>query len=157
MAYCKHSDLIKWIEENALVQLASQSDQATIIDGTVKAVLDEMIASADSLIDSYCLNRWSDLRSEDPVPDLINQMSAQIAIYYMFQRRQMISEDRRLAYEDCLKHLKLFADGKISLGLDTSGNKAGAGDDFFQTDASTDYTIPSDDKRVFTDEKLDKF
>ena len=157
MAYCKHSDLIKWIEENALVQLASQSDQATIMSDPVIAVLDEMIASADSLIDSYCLNRWPDLRTEDPVPDLINQISAQIAIYYMFQRRQAISEDRRLAYEDCLKHLKLFADGKVSLGLDTSGNKAAAGTDSFQTDASSDYTVPSDDQRVFTEDKLDNF
>lgn len=157
MAYSQHSDLIKWIEEDSLVQLASQSDQATITEPDVVAVLDEMIASADSLIDSYCLNRWSDLRSEDPVPDLINQMSAQIAIYYMFQRRQMISEDRRLAYEDCVKHLNLFANGKISLGLDTSGNVAGAGENFFQTDASDDYTVPSDDKRVFTEDKLDKF
>lgn len=157
MAYSKHSDLIKWIDEDALVQLASRSDQATITSTDVVAVLDEMIASADSLIDSYCLNRWSDLRSKDPVPDLINQMSVQIAIYYIFQRRQSVSEDRRLAYEDCVKHLKLFADGKTSLGLDTSGSKATAGDDFFQTDASSDYTVPSDDPRVFTKDKLDKF
>lgn len=157
MAYSKHSDLIKWIDRDQLIQLASQSDQATIMSTDVVAVLDEMIASADSLIDSYCLNRWSDLRTEDPVPDMINQISARVAIYYLFERRSSISDDRRLAFEDCMKQLKLFADGKISLGLDTDGTKAGAGDDFFDTDASEDYTIPTDDKRVFTDEKLDKF
>lgn len=157
MAYSQHSDLIKWIDQDQLVQLASQSDQATITEPDVVAVLDEMIASADSLIDSHCLNRWPDLRSESPVPDEINKISARIAIYYMFERGQGVPETRRLAFEDCMKQLNLFADGKISLGLDTSGNVAGAGENFFQTDASEDYTVPSDDKRVFTEDKLDKF
>lgn len=157
MAYSKHSDLIKWIDEDQLVQLASQSSEATILSEAVTDVLDEMIASADGLIDSHCLNRWPDLRSEDPVPDEINKISARIAIYYMFERGGGVPEARRLAYEDCMKQLKLFADGKISLGLDTSGSVAGAAEGIFDTDASDDYAVPTDDQRVFTEDKLDKF
>jgi len=157
MAYSEIIDLTKWIEEDQLVQLASQSDQATILDDPVMDVLNEMIASADSLIDSHCLNRWPDLRTEDPVPDEINKISARMAIYYMYERRGDAPEMRVLAYEDCLKQLKLFANGKIMLGLDTSGTKAEAGADAFQTDASENYVVPDDDKRVFTDDKLAKF
>lgn len=156
MAYSLHDDLVKWIDVDQLVELASQSGEATIMSEAVIAVLDEMITSADSLIDSYCLNRWPDLRTEDPVPDMINQISARIAIYYMFERGGGVPEVRRLAFEDCMKQLKLFADGKISLGLDTDGNVAGAAEGAFDTDASSDYTVPDDDQRVFTEDKLDK-
>ena len=156
MAYSKHSDLVLWIEEGQLVELASQSAEATIADEPVKDVLVTVIAAADEEIDSYCLNRWPDLRTEDPVPDEIKKISALIAIYYLFLRRHGVPEDRRMSYEDCIAKLKLFAAGKIALGLDTSGNKAAAGTDSFQTDASSDYTVPDDDQRVFTEDKLSK-
>lgn len=156
MAYSTHSDLILWIDEDQLVELASSDSQASIESEDVQKVLDEVIASADAEIDSYCLNRWPDLRSKDPVPDEINKLSALIAIYYLFLRRQGVPEERRISYEDCIRKLELFSKGKITLGLDTDGNKASAGTDFYRTDASSDYTVPDDDERVYTKEKLAK-
>jgi len=157
MAYSTIEDLTRWIDSAQLLELASSSNEAVLTDDIVQAVLDEVIAAADAEIDSYCLNRWTDLRSKDPVPAEIKKMSTMIAIYFLYLRHGGAPEIRRASYEDCVSKLKLFAKGDIALGLDTSGNKAAAGTDSFQTDASSDYTVPPDDQRVFTEDKLDKF
>ena len=159
MAYSLIPHLMFWIEEDRVLELCSNSKEAQITDDDITDMLNKAIEAADSEIDSFCLNRWPALRSEDPVPPEINKMSSHMAIYYLFLRRagdHEIPEARRVTYEDCIKKLKLFADNKIALGLDTEGNKAAAGEDSFRTDASTDYTIPSDDPRTYTPDVLEK-
>ena len=157
MAYSKISDLTKWIEEDEIIQLASQSGQATILSEEVVGVLNEVIASADAEIDSYLLGRWPSLRSYDPVPDEINRLSAQIAIYYLYLRRRAVSDSWLEQYRTCLRKLQAASDGKLSLGLDTAGAQAQEPNAQYRTDAKdTDADLDDDDPRKYTKDKLDK-
>jgi len=157
MAYSEISDLTRWAEEDEIVQLASKSDQATILSPEVIDVLNEVIASADGEIDSYLLGRWPSLRTYSPVPDEINRLSAQMAVYYLYLRRRAMSDDWLTQYKACLSKLQKASEGKLSLGLDADGKQAAEPEAQYRTDAlDTDDDLDDDDPRKYTKGKLGK-
>jgi phage gp36-like protein len=147
MAYSNITDLTRWIEEDELVCLCTQSSEATIESGEVTDVVAEVIAGADAEIDGYLLARWPGLRNYSPVPDEINRMSALIAVYNLYLRRRAVTENWRRRYEDCRNRLEAAASGKFSLGLDESGNTATPPEAACRTDAD-------EMDRVYTRENL---
>jgi len=157
MAYSTITDLTKWIKEDDLIQLCTDTATDTIESASVTGVVNEMIASADAEIDGYLLGRWSGLRAYDPVPDEINRLSAQIAVFNLFLRNMEVPEDWRTRYEDCIRKLELASKGSLTLGLDTDGVQATEAEAQYRTDAlDDDDDLDDDDPRNYTQDKLGK-
>lgn len=157
MAYSTITDLARWIEEDELIQLCTLEADKTVADAEVTGPVNEAIASADGEIDSYLLGRWPGLRGLSSVPDELNRMSAILALYYLYLRKRSVPEDWRNSYKDVTGKLKLASEGKLSLGIDTSGTQASEGENQYRSDAlDTDDDLDDDDRRQYTQAKLDK-
>ena len=81
MAYCTQSDIIKSLPEAELAQLTDDS-AGTTVDSDV---VNESIAWADALIDTYCRQKYSVPFST--TPEMIKGLSIDLAIYDLFTRR----------------------------------------------------------------------
>jgi phage gp36-like protein len=116
MAYATRADL-----ENA----AGGSDRLadlTDLDGTGsgdvnQAVLDDAIADADALIDSY-IGRNQRVPLSDPVPRSVARVSADEALFILRQRKQMVGDVERERHADNLHWLEQAAKGFVVLGVD---------------------------------------
>ena len=77
--------------------------------------LNSAISAADSLIDSYAMNATT--VPLDPVPEIIKQLSYDIAIFYLHDRIQFndIPERVKDKYDAALNWLKDLAAGKANL------------------------------------------
>ena len=82
MAYCTQSDIIKSLPEAELAQLTDDS-AGTTVDSDV---VNESIAWADALIDTYCRQKYS-VPFSSPAPEMIKGLSIDLAIYDLFTRR----------------------------------------------------------------------
>ena len=81
MAYCTQADIIKSLPEAELAQLTDDS-AGTTVDSDV---VNESIAWADALIDTYCRQKYSVPFST--TPEMIKGLSIDLAIYDLFTRR----------------------------------------------------------------------
>jgi phage gp36-like protein len=100
MAYSTLSDLTNLVSESVLVQLTD----------------DEMTGAVDADIDGYCGKRY--VVPFDPVPDLVAKMSADVALYNLYGRRDDVPEIRAERYKNAITFLKGVAAGSNSLGED---------------------------------------
>ena len=149
MSYSAIEDLTRWVDEDVLVQLSTDDPEATIVSEEVVEILDEMIESADSEIDSYLLGRWPGLRSYNPVPPEVNRLSAMIAVYNLYLRRRSMPKVWKERYEQCVERLLQATEGKTSLGLDDSGKVASEPYESSRTDSEAE-------DRVYTKDKLSR-
>jgi phage gp36-like protein len=117
--YCSFSDLTGAISERTILQLCDDDNEAAFVfdnepNKAGQRLLDA-IASADTTIDSYIAERY-DLPL-NPVPDLIKQISVNLAICNLYERQreadlpQAIS-DRRASF---IKTLEKLQSGKVSI------------------------------------------
>ena len=150
MSYSAIEDLSRWVDEDVLVQLSTDDPAATIVSEEVVEVLDEMIESADSEIDSYLLGRWPGLRKYSPVPPEINRLSAMIAVYNLYLRRRSMPKVWKERYEQCVERMIQASEGRTSLGLDDSGRVAAEPFESCRTDIE-------ETERVYTRDKLSRF
>jgi phage gp36-like protein len=88
------------------------NDSAAVVPNA--ANVSEAIDQADREIDSY-LTLVMDTPA-DPVPPLIANISAKMAIWNLHLRKYFDSTIWRREYEDCLKLLLRIAEKKLSLG-----------------------------------------
>lgn len=114
--YCTVDDLTRILPVTDLLQLASDSSTGTLADTAVLAVISEAIDQADREIDAY-VGRVRQVPVE-PVPALIANLSARMAIYNLFARRPGLEgyEAVRDRYARALDILRAVADGTMTIG-----------------------------------------
>ncbi len=113
MAYASEQDMIERYGESALI-VASDRDGDGLSD---EGVVERTLADASDLIDSYLMVRYDLPLSQ--VPGTLTRCCVDIALYLMSADATVATEEQRQRYEDCLKFLKLLAEGKATLGLGT--------------------------------------
>ena len=118
MAYSTIADLTELHGETVLTELTftkKPGQRPTAID---EPVAQRAISSGDGIIDSYLGQRVS--LPIPVVPSFINTLSIDLATYYLHKKNGNTGGKDNAnykLYEDALKHLERFAEGKTSLGL----------------------------------------
>jgi phage gp36-like protein len=111
VAYSALADLQKELDATKLTQLADDNG-----DGVADAgVIDEAIAAADDEINGYLATRITVPVS--PVPGIIKRLSARLAIYQLYKRRDVLPEVWRDVRSEAIRFLRDFADGNVDLGI----------------------------------------
>lgn len=113
--YATLADLKKQLPEDLLIQLTDDGGSG-IID---TAVTDAALETADVEIDGYLGARY-DLPLAAPVPAIIAKQAVDIAIYNLYARRQGPPEHWQKRYDNTIRFLARIAEGKISLGHDST-------------------------------------
>lgn len=80
-------------------------------------VVNEAIAAADAWINSY-VHKRHDVELPEPVPPVVEQISADEAVFILKQRRQAITETDLRLHEERERRLADFAMGKTTLGIE---------------------------------------
>ena len=111
--YADLDDLKARLSEDKLIDLASETEE---LDAAALAVIDQCITDADSEIDSYLRQSYTLPLSE--TPNLINQLSCEIAIVNLYKKRDVFSDDTKDRYAWCKDKLKGLAAGSVDLGID---------------------------------------
>jgi phage gp36-like protein len=122
MAYSTQADILNQVDLDTLIQLTDDEGLGEI--DTV--VLARAVADADATIDAYLQGRYTVPLTT--TPDKVRQVSADMAIFNLFSRKDAVPENRRSRYEDAISFLKAVATGTIALGVgspaaETSGNE----------------------------------
>ena len=98
------------MDEKTLVQLTDDEKSGSPDDSKVDAA----ILKADRMyIDPYCKDRY--VVPFTTVPDEVRFLSATIAAYYLFRRRQKVTNSILDKYIKAVAKLKDIADGKFAL------------------------------------------
>ena len=106
MAYSSETDITNLeLTEAELIQLTDDAGTGEIEDAKVVAA----ISKADSEIDDYCRGIYS--VPFDPVPNLIKFLSATIAAYWLYRRRDDVSPSMLDKYTKALSKLKAISNG----------------------------------------------
>lgn len=117
--YATVDDLLKLLPESQALGLADDDLSGSLADPAVATVLAEAIEQADREIDAYVgAVRPVPL---DPVPALVANISAKLAVHNLYLRRQGLDEPDVWQRETarCLRLLEQVATGKIALGAET--------------------------------------
>ncbi|MBU2527669.1 MAG: DUF1320 domain-containing protein [Bacteroidetes bacterium] len=133
MAYSTLAELklAKW--EQILIQLTASTAAPTVVDETVVTAA---IVDADAVIDSYlCLRYTVPLTT---VPKVINRLSMDIAIYFLYMRGDGAPEAVENKYNDAVKLLDKMASGKVGLGEATLDAEPDTPSHFGQVDLYDD-------------------
>jgi len=112
MAYCDQDDILKLIKEAEVAELTfdDPSGDAEVDDDMVT----EAIAKADAWIDTKLAKRYSVPLS--PVPVIVKNASAAIAVWYLRGRRQDgIDDTTQEIYESYEKLFNSISSGKDDL------------------------------------------
>lgn len=136
MAYCSIDDILRVIPEGELAELTTEVGTSPDTD-----VVNEAVAKADALIDAYCGRQYA--VPFDPVPELVESLSVDIAVYRLYLRRRVVPDPARQRYEDALSFLKDVSTGKAVISADAA--TAASGSDVVQMEAND---------RVFTREAM---
>lgn len=141
MPYCTQNDIAKLVPPAQLAELTSESG-----DAPDAAVISEAIAAADAEINAYI-----GVRYQLPLPEVPAQVKAvavDLAIYWLYKRRSLITEARRQAWADRIAFLKDVSKGLAHLqGVGTPEEPG----------AAENVTEISSQSRVFDRDKLRGF
>ena len=121
MAYSTLTDIKELLPEETLIQL-TDDDGLGSVDQTR---IDKAIAQADADINAYCGKLYTIPFST--VPEIINKLSVDIAIYHLYSRKDVMPEIRGERYKDAMKQLSDISKGIISLGVDPAPASTGGG------------------------------
>lgn len=116
MPYSTTADILKILPESEVLHLADDEDIGIVGASSVAAVLSEAIEQADREIDAHVgVVRAVPL---DPVPALIANLSAKLAVHNLYLRRPGIVEPDSWQRETsrCLRLLEAIATGRLALG-----------------------------------------
>jgi phage gp36-like protein len=111
--YCAQADLERRYSVAELIQLTDR----TGADAVNADIVDEAIADADALIDSYLEKRYRDRMPFDPVPTVLERVACVIARYNLYTNHK--PDEVQKPYDEVLKFLEHVAVGKVSLGADS--------------------------------------
>jgi phage gp36-like protein len=120
-AYATKDDIIDRYGPEIL-NIAADRDRDQVEDtDTVQASLDDATGE---------INAWISARYDlpiSPVPDVLKSCCVDIAVYKLHITHDILTDERRRRYEDCIELLKAIAAGKASLGLDDPPTSVGGG------------------------------
>ena len=121
--YSTYSDLVKASSENDIIQLSDDNHDRASDAG----VVEEAISKADAIIDSYVGGRYRVPLTE--VPRTIGDISAQLAIYFLYERRHRANMPPSIMeiYKNLIARLKDIHEGRISLPIAEIGGGADQG------------------------------
>lgn len=122
MAYCTLADMEKLTSPTMLINLSN--DQAGALAPN-QSNIDEAIDQADREIDAY-ISLAGYAVPMDPVPPLIANLSAKMAIWNLHLRKYFDSEIWRSTYETCQRILLRIAEGKMTIGQEIEGEQQAA-------------------------------
>jgi len=109
MPYCTLEDILDSMDEDEVIGYTDDADTGSVnTEATDKA-----IAGADALIDAHIASKYGIPLS--PVPDIINSLAVDIAIYKISSRRGGAPEGIRKKYEDAVKFLEKVSSGKVHI------------------------------------------
>lgn len=112
--YATPTDLQAVLSPAELTQLADDNT-----DGAPdQAVIDRAIADAQAEIDGYLGARYTLPLVETPT--LIRRLAVDLAVWNLYNRRDLITEARKLQVESARKLLQRIAEGTVTLGLPPS-------------------------------------
>jgi len=97
------------------------ADDLNKLTDSVDSNLTASIASADNKIDSYLATVIKQLPL-NPVPDMVKQLSFDIAVYFLHSRTDFMDVPKSVKekYDDSIAYLQSIADGKAQIpGLTT--------------------------------------
>ncbi|MCK5235701.1 MAG: DUF1320 domain-containing protein [Deltaproteobacteria bacterium] len=141
--YSALDDIKKLCPEDTLIQLTDDDDVGVVSQTRV----DEAIASADAVIDSYCGRKYSVPFAV--VPDIVKAISIDITIYNLYSRRmEEIPATRTDRYKNAMAQLRDIAAGKVSIGEDPEPSASSQ---------SAHETEMSSEDRSFTRTKMEDF
>jgi phage gp36-like protein len=142
--YSTAPDLEKLLNPDAIRQLADDGVGAP----EPEVVIAEAIEQADREIDSILNGRFD--VPFDPVPPLVANLSAKIAVYNLHRRRSHLElGEWAKEYDRCLRMLRDIASGKQALGPEAEGETSPA------ENASQSVVITRPPE--FSDDLLEKF
>ena len=114
MAYSTIADIKESLDEAVLIYLTDDEGTGTVNDDRVLGA----VGKADSEIDGYCQKRY--VLPFDPVPNIINTLSVDIAIYQLFSRRgfRENSADKAVQekYKNAVRMLSDISRGVLQIG-----------------------------------------
>ena len=149
MSYCIRDEVRALLKLDAVSQIITDNDgveDPEEREAILAPLIDEAIADADGEIDGYLAKRYAVPLA--PVPKVINKFSKDIALYNLFSRAGLDPDGREgnylTRYNAAVKFLTLVAEGKVSIGSDTSDPKAAA---------ATGFALHSND-RIFSRETM---
>lgn len=111
MPYCILADIEKRLPSINVGVLTDDAGGVAIDNAKV----DQAISDADTTINSYLQSRYS--MPFATTPKLINRLSADLAIYFLYQRKYDadMPDSMRARYTDAVRMLDAIANGKINL------------------------------------------
>ena len=114
MTYILQSDIeASGVSTAQLVQLTDDEKTGEVdTDKVTKAIED-----AESEVNGYVGKRYS-VPIAPPIPNLVQKLSTDIAVWNLWRRRQRAPENVRQAYEDAIKTLEKIAAGEIVLDVE---------------------------------------
>jgi phage gp36-like protein len=112
--YIEPSDIESSLSDQEVEQLVE--DDAPL-DGEVNVATNETvlkkIESAESQVDSYLRERYK-VPIQNP-PAVIKEIALTITVYRLKMRRSFVEDPVRADYEDAMKRLEAFAEGRATL------------------------------------------
>ncbi|NKD22577.1 DUF1320 family protein [Enterobacter asburiae] len=114
MSYATVSDMVKRYQRRNLDLLTKSRTDNGLPDDSI---IDEALADASALMDSYIVARYT--LPLTVVPATLPQVCGVIAWYYLNDVRATDQATQR--YKDAIRWLEGVRDGKIPLGTDTAG------------------------------------
>ena len=141
MSYAIQQDMVDRFAQTELVQLTNPDNPAaTTINATV---LGKALTDADAMIDGYLQGRYT--LPLAVVPQALTRYACDLARYFLYDDHA--SEQVQKRYDDVIKFLEQVAQGKITLGLSSTGGEPAEADGaqmesdapVFRRDDSTDF------------------
>lgn len=116
MTYASQQNLIDRFGADELIQLTDRSN-LNAIDATVVA---RALADADAEINGYLSTRYTLPLS--PVPAALEKLACDIARYQLFENA--VTEIVKERFDNAIRFLKDVAAGRVTLGVNDSGETA---------------------------------
>ena len=107
--YCAKGDLLKTFPEARIIEMTDDAGAGTADD----AVITRAIGKASGEIDAYCGQRYA--LPLTPVPDVVRDYCADMAIYHLFARRAGAPDEWKNKYDRAVAFFKDVAAGKATL------------------------------------------
>jgi phage gp36-like protein len=143
--YCALSDILSAASEVEIARLTDDESGRTINEDVVNTA----ISKGDELINGYLRSRYDVPLSSPPL--LIRNISVDLALYYLNQRRYRTNmpESVENQYKATVKILEQIQKGFVNLGIEPQADEGGQVGIYRTNKTSSD--------KLFNKELLDKF
>lgn len=119
--YCALSDIRSTLSEAEIARLTDDTNGKIVNED----IVNESISKSDELINGYLRGRYT--IPLDIVPDLVKNLSVDLALYYLYQRRfrTKMPESIETQYRATIKTLEQIQRGYINLGIEPQSIEGG--------------------------------